>query len=61
MVTINEDKESIIDTRIRKLLQKDDFLHDRNNKISNRTYKKEYEIIIDLDTRNNILTDSIIN
>ena len=50
MIAINKSKESINDIRIRKLLQKDDFLYNKNNKISNRTYEKEYEIIIDLHT-----------
>ena len=50
MTAINKSKKSTDDIRIRKLLQKNDSLHDRNNKIFNRTYKKEYEIIIDLHT-----------
>ena len=44
MVTTNKNKKSIDDTRIRKLLQKDDFLYDKNNKTLNQVYKKEYEM-----------------
>ena len=35
MIAINKDERSINDIRIRKLLQKNDFSHDRNNKIFN--------------------------
>ena len=48
MITINKDKRSIDDIWIRKLLQKDDFLYNRNNKTLNRVYKEEYEITINL-------------
>ena len=50
MVTIDKDEKSINYIRIRKLLQKNDFLYDKNNKISNRTYEKEYQITINLET-----------
>ena len=42
MITINKNKEDTNYIRIRKLLQKNDFLYNRNNKTFNETYKKEY-------------------
>ena len=42
MTAINKDKRSTNYIRIRKLLQKNDFSYNRNNKTSNRTYKKEH-------------------
>ena len=61
MITINKDKESIDDIRIRELLQKNDFLHDRNNEISNRIYKKKYEMTMNLHIRKDVLVNSTIN
>ena len=61
MTAIDEDKRNINDTRIRKLLQKNNFLHDRNNKTFNRTHEEEYEMTMDLHVRRSILTDSTIN
>ena len=48
MIAINKSKKNTDNTWIRKLLQKNSFLYDRNNKIFNRTYKKEYEMTINL-------------
>ena len=42
MITIDKDKRSTNYIRIRKLLQKNNFLYNRNNKIFNRIYEKEY-------------------
>ena len=61
MIAINKSKESTDDTRIRKLLQKNGFLHDRNNKIFDRVHKKKYEMTMNLHVQRNILTDSTIN
>ena len=61
MITIDEDKENINYIRIRKLLQKDDFLYNKNNKISNETYKKKHYITINSKVRENVLIDSTIN
>ena len=46
MITINKDKKSTNDIRIRKLLQKNDFLYNKNNETLNRTYEEKYEIIM---------------
>ena len=61
MITINKSKRDTNNIRIRELLQKDGFLHDRNNKIFNRTYKKEYEMTMNSYVQRNISTDSIID
>ena len=61
LITVDKDKESIDYIRIRKLLRKNDFLHDRNNEISNKVYKKEYKIKINLRIWKNVSTNSIIN
>ena len=42
MITFNKNKRNINYIRIRKLLQKNDFLYNKNNKTSNRVYEKEY-------------------
>ena len=61
MVSTNKDKRSTDDIRIRKLLQKNDFLYDRNNETLNRTYKEEYEMTMDLHIRKDVSTDSTVN
>ena len=38
----NENKRNISYIRIYKLLQENNFFYNRNNKITNKIYKKEY-------------------